>query len=81
MQLGGVALSAGAVWWAVRTSGVLASMAVSAPAWRGIDPLPILSREREDDALPSEPDDAAGGAEALFDGLRADRAVVDIEPA
>ncbi|MBH2016035.1 MAG: cadherin-like domain-containing protein, partial [Burkholderiales bacterium] len=44
MQAGGAALSAGAVWWAARTSGLLASMAISAPVWRGIDPLPVLGQ-------------------------------------
>jgi type III secretion system FlhB-like substrate exporter len=69
VQLGGVALSAGAVWWAARTSGLLASMAVSAPAWRGIDPLPVLGRSRQtDDMQTPEPEDAlAHIAEAMFD--------------
>lgn len=80
VQLGGVALSAGAVWWAVRTSGLLASMAVSAPAWRGIDPLPILSREREALDPDADADEFGAQAEAMFDGLRRDDAVADIEP-
>ncbi|NBD19260.1 DUF4347 domain-containing protein [Aquabacterium fontiphilum] len=69
MRVGGVVLSAGAVWWAARTSGLLASMAVSAPAWRGIDPLPVLGRSRQaDDMRVPEADDAlAQRAEALFD--------------
>ena len=52
-QAGGAALSAGAVWWAARTSGLLASMAISAPVWRGIDPLPVLGGARSrDEELP-----------------------------
>ena len=48
-QAGGAALSAGAVWWAARTSGLLASMAISAPVWRGIDPLPVLGGAKSRD--------------------------------
>jgi hypothetical protein len=68
-QAGGAALSAGAVWWAARTSGLLASMAISAPVWRGIDPLPILGGGKlRDDALPAEasPDDD-GDIDHVFD--------------
>jgi hypothetical protein len=79
VQIGGAALSAGAVWWAVRTSGLLASMAVSAPAWRGIDPLPILSRERDELDADDELDEQGAQAEAMFEGLRREQVVTDIE--
>ena len=79
VQIGGAALSAGAVWWAVRTSGLLASMAVSAPAWRGIDPLPILSRERDDLEAGDDLDEQGAQAEAMFEGLRREQVVTDIE--
>jgi hypothetical protein len=82
MQLGGAALSAGAVWWAARTSGLLASMAVSAPAWRGIDPLPVLGRPRslEQQPIVEAGDPLARRAEALFDvAPRQVRALTDID--
>lgn len=70
-QAGGAALSAGAVWWAARTSGLLASMAISAPVWRGIDPLPVLGGAKSrDDELPeggSADVDAGGDAEGDID--------------
>ena len=34
VQLGGMALSVGVVWWASRVSGLLGSLLASAPAWR-----------------------------------------------
>jgi hypothetical protein len=47
VQLGGLALSVGVVWWASRISGLLGSLLASAPAWRNIDPLPVLGRDEE----------------------------------
>jgi hypothetical protein len=47
IQLGGLALSVGVVWWASRVSGLLGSLLASAPAWRNIDPLPVLGRDEE----------------------------------
>jgi hypothetical protein len=49
IQLGGLALSVGAVWWASRVSGLLGSLLASAPAWRHIDPLPVLGRDEAED--------------------------------
>jgi hypothetical protein len=49
VQLGGLALSVGVVWWASRVSGLLGSLLASAPAWRNIDPLPVLGRDEEQD--------------------------------
>jgi hypothetical protein len=49
IQLGGLALSVGAVWWASRVSGLLGSLLASAPAWRHIDPLPVLGRDEDED--------------------------------
>ncbi|MDO9002015.1 MAG: cadherin-like domain-containing protein, partial [Aquabacterium sp.] len=42
VQTSGAALSIGAVWWAARMSGLLASLMISTPAWRSIDPLPVM---------------------------------------
>jgi hypothetical protein len=49
IQLGGLALSVGVVWWASRVSGLLGSLLASAPAWRHIDPLPVLGRDEDED--------------------------------
>ncbi len=44
VKFGGLALSVGAVWWASRLSGLVGSMLASAPAWRHMDPLPVLGQ-------------------------------------
>jgi len=43
------ALSVGAIWWATRATGLIASLLSSLPAWRNFDPLPVLGRNEEDD--------------------------------
>ena len=48
-KLSGVVLSIGAVWWATRAGGLLASLAATAPAWRSIDPLPIFGRTDDEE--------------------------------
>jgi hypothetical protein len=49
-KMGGFVLSVGAVWWATRAAGLLASALSSLPAWRNFDPLPVLGRgEFEED--------------------------------
>jgi len=47
LQLSGVALSAGFVSWAIRGAGLFASLLTSLPAWRHMDPLPILKKKDE----------------------------------
>jgi hypothetical protein len=42
VQTSGAVVSVGAVWWAARVSGLLASLMISTPAWRSIDPLPVM---------------------------------------
>ncbi len=49
MQTAGVALTAGAVWWALRAGGLLASLVMSLPAWRHVDLLAVLPDADEDD--------------------------------
>jgi hypothetical protein len=66
-QLGGIGLSVGVVWWASRLTGVVGSLLASAPAWRHLDPLPVISGggtdedDWRDDAqdLDAEADDLA----------------------
>jgi hypothetical protein len=49
VRLTGLALSVGAVWWAARAAGLVASLLASSPAWRHVDPLPVLGSDKEDD--------------------------------
>lgn len=49
IELTGVALSVGAVWWATRAGALVASLLVSVPAWRNFDPLMVLGPEDEND--------------------------------
>jgi hypothetical protein len=65
-ELAATAISAGVVWWAGRSIGLLAALMASVPAWRSVDPLPILARDRRrgraggDELLPddTEPNDS-----------------------
>jgi hypothetical protein len=49
IKITGLALSVGAVWWAARAAGLIASLVASAPAWRHLDPLPVLGHDEEDE--------------------------------
>ena len=53
----GFALSVGAVWWAARAAGLLASVLSSTPAWRHVDPLPVLGRTEQDEEDPDPKDE------------------------
>jgi hypothetical protein len=44
----GFALSVGAVWWTARAVGLVASLLSATPAWRHVDPLPVLGRDEEE---------------------------------
>ena len=55
----GVALTVGVVWWATRVGGLVASMMVTLPAWRSIDPLPVL-RDASGAAIGDADADAEG---------------------
>jgi hypothetical protein len=48
-EMGGLALSVGVVWWASRVGGLVGSLLASMPAWRHLDPLPILGRDKDED--------------------------------
>jgi hypothetical protein len=45
VRVGGLALSVGVVVWVLRAGGLVASMMVSLPVWRQLDPMPIVDRE------------------------------------
>jgi len=49
IRMTSLALSVGAIWWATRATGLIASLLSSLPAWRNFDPLPVLGRNEEDD--------------------------------
>jgi Domain of unknown function (DUF4347)/NPCBM/NEW2 domain/Bacterial Ig domain/Cadherin-like/Putative Ig domain/Cadherin domain len=84
-KLSGVALSVGAVWWATRAGGLLASLLATAPAWRSIDPLPIFgtTNDEEDDMYEDRDrdDEAARDDQAvgylLDDNARLNEPVLD----
>lgn len=67
--LTGAVFSAGLVWWASRAGGLLASLALSAPTWRGLDPLNIVGR------TPDDPDDWGSAPDADEERSRDERAV------
>jgi hypothetical protein len=46
-EMGGIALSVGVVWWASRVTGVIGSLLASMPAWRQLDPLPVVGRDED----------------------------------
>ena len=48
-QMGGIAWSVGVVWWASRLTGVIGSLLTSLPAWRHLDPLPVIGRDDENE--------------------------------
>jgi hypothetical protein len=49
VRITGLAFSVGAVWWAARAAGLVASLLASSPAWRHVDPLPVLGRDDEEE--------------------------------
>ena len=49
IEYGGMALSVGAVAWATRTGGLLAALLSAIPAWKGLDPLLVLSPSKASD--------------------------------
>jgi hypothetical protein len=63
--MGGMALSVGVVWWASRISGLLGSLLASAPAWRHVDPLPVVSRDEDEDKKWYDAEDRNADADEL----------------
>jgi hypothetical protein len=79
VQIGGMALSVGVVWWASRISGLLGSLLASAPAWRHIDPLPVVGRDEDEDKKWYDSNDRDADAnelaiDSVLEGARADGA-------
>ncbi len=48
MTAGKAMVTGAAIWWAARAAGILTAMLIGVPAWRTIDPLPILMRSEDD---------------------------------
>jgi hypothetical protein len=65
-EFAGVALSVGVVWWASRLTGVVGSLLASMPAWRHLDPLPVVGM---DDTEEATWDDESGDLDADADEL------------
>ena len=71
-QMLGISLTVGAVWWALRISGLLASLLATLPAWRHLDPLLILPDEdKRERAWALDEDDEAVRDEAAVSELLA----------
>lgn len=69
----GLGLSIGTIWWTARISGLLTSALISTPAWRSLDPLPVLTTPVDhDDDSAHDPESHLGDREVehLFDGDR-----------
>ena len=64
-QLGGMALSAGAVWWASRISGLVGSLIASIPAWRQLDPLLVVNHNTGEEDATAEGFDAEAEADEI----------------
>jgi hypothetical protein len=79
VRMGGIALSVGVVWWASRVSGLIGSLLASLPAWRHLDPLPIVGRdedeERWDESEGSDADADELAISMVLDGPRSRDAV------
>jgi CSLREA domain-containing protein len=54
IEVGGMALSVGAVAWATRAGGLLAALLSAIPAWKGLDPLLVLSPSKPAKSLEFE---------------------------
>ncbi len=52
VQIAGITLSVGMVWWVSRVVGLLTSLTASVPAWQSFDPLPILGASDEEKETP-----------------------------
>ena len=65
----GVVFSAGMIWWAARAGGLMASLALSLPTWRNIDPLSVVGRKKDD------PEDWGVDDDKDLERLRDERAV------
>jgi len=57
VKTAGLVLSVGAIWWATRAAGLLASALSALPAWRNFDPIFVVGRDEDDDFRWETPQD------------------------
>jgi hypothetical protein len=69
VEVGGAALTAGIVWWMLRSAGLLSSLLASWPAWRHVDPLPVLGAQPEEGGAEPLPDEEAAEEHAAGEVL------------
>ena len=81
VKFGSTAATAGLVAWALRGAGLASSLLISMPAWRHLDPIPVLSAdeakpdwERDSDDEKRRAEDDASGEAAVADLLRRESA-------
>lgn len=55
-KIGGAVASAGVVAWVLRSGGLLTSLLVSTPAWRHLDPIPVLAPDEDKPDWGNDPD-------------------------
>ncbi|HEV7913407.1 MAG TPA: Ig-like domain-containing protein, partial [Albitalea sp.] len=81
IEVVGLSLTVGIIWWALRLAGVAGSLLASLPAWSMIDPLPILGtppaddEDDDDDAAPGSAADDDAAAEVLLRGAEPAKAL------
>jgi len=66
IKTGGLSLSLGMIWWATRAGSLLTSLIITTPAWRTLDPLPILVSDDDDEAMAGTQSAADAQAEQMF---------------
>ncbi|MCA6338376.1 MAG: putative Ig domain-containing protein, partial [Phenylobacterium sp.] len=59
----GTGLSIGYMLWLARGGALLASIAAAIPAWASMDPLPVLSRQKQRGVDDRDPEDSGHGAD------------------
>lgn len=75
VKLSGMAVSIGAVVWALRSVGLFASLVASIPLWMRFDPLPVLVFEDDDDDKQEGP---GWGLRSDADSAREEQAARDL---
>ena len=69
MQFASIALTVGAVGWAVRAGGLLTSLLVGMPVWREFDPLPVVAEDKDAKKQVQSDDDSDTDEEELAANL------------
>jgi len=74
-----IGLSVGYLFWLLRAEVLLGSLLSSMPAWRMVDPLPVLGRLAEDDGDDAEDDDSLESMVERKNRVAQDETFEDIE--